>query len=223
MRTPVHDEVQQTGTGNKPATLFYIHDPMCSWCWGFRPVFERLRQGLPPEVEVRRLLGGLAPDDAHAMPPAMRSSLQDTWRRIAESIPGVRFNFDFWSSCEPRRSTWPACRAVIAARDLLPGSEERMILAIQQAYYLEARNPSDRQTLTALATDLGIDASGFSDSLESTRTQSRLADEIHVARAMQATSFPSLRLQTRDALTPITVDYLDPAPMHTAVVQLLSD
>ena len=85
------------------------------------------------------------------MAPQMREYLQQTWRRIQQRIPGSQFNFDFWTSCEPRRSTWPACRAVIAAREQGAENDERMTRAIQEAYYLRARNPSDEAVLVTLA------------------------------------------------------------------------
>ena len=217
----MRDEVQPTKPVSRVAILFYIHDPMCSWCWGFRPVFDALCRGLPSGVEVRRLLGGLAPDSDEAMPAAMQDALQDTWRRIADRIPGTRFNYDFWTRCQPRRSTWPACRAVIAARQLVPAAEDPMILAIQRAYYLEARNPSDRQTLISLAAGLGIDASLFADALDSMDTQTRLANEIQLSQAMGAAGFPSLRLQTKKAITPIMVDYHAAGSMQSAITRLI--
>ena len=67
--------------------LYYAHDPMCSWCWGFRPVWEQLQTRLPAEVQVQPILGGLAPDCDQPMAPDMQSRLQDTWRRIAQRIP----------------------------------------------------------------------------------------------------------------------------------------
>jgi len=134
---------------NKPdhPVLFYIHDPMCSWCWGFRPTLAKLLAALPADMRFHRLLGGLAPDSGQGMPSDMQRQLQDTWRRIQQRIPGTEFNFAFWKDCKPRRSTYPACRAVIAARMLVSTQEESMILAIQQAYYLRALNPSDDATL----------------------------------------------------------------------------
>jgi protein-disulfide isomerase-like protein with CxxC motif len=54
-------------------TLIYVHDPMCSWCWGFADVYEELLEQLPPEVEIRRLLGGLAPDSDAPMPESYSS------------------------------------------------------------------------------------------------------------------------------------------------------
>ena len=128
------------------ARLYYVHDPMCSWCWGFRPVWLELKQTLPEELQLLSLVGGLAADCDEPMPQALRDKLQATWRRIQQVIPGTGFNFDFWRDNTPRRSTYPACRAVIAARELADKADQ-MTHAIQQAYYLQARNPSDQETL----------------------------------------------------------------------------
>jgi len=48
--------------------LYYIHDPMCSWCWAFRPVWGEVQRRLPETVSVTYLLGGLAPDSDAPMP-----------------------------------------------------------------------------------------------------------------------------------------------------------
>lgn len=188
--------------------LIYVHDPMCSWCWGFRPVLETLVSRLEPEIPVSRLLGGLAPDSDQDMPQDMQQYLQQTWRQIQQRIPGTAFNFDFWQRCKPRRSTWPACRAVIAARQLDPSAEDSMIRAIQYAYYVEARNPSDTQTLIALADKLGLDVAQFASLIDATSTQATLQSEMAAARRMGADSFPSLRFLHKGRHWPITVDYL---------------
>lgn len=177
-------------------TLFYVHDPMCSWCWGFRPALTTLLKSLPADIEIKRLLGGLARDTDIPMPLDMQQGLEDTWRRIQERIPGTPFNFDFWRNCEPRRSTYPACRAVIAARTLAPDREESMIVAIQKAYYTDALNPSDASTLVWLAENIGLDAQAFGRLLQASATDRVLQDEIALARTLGAESFPSLVLQS---------------------------
>ena len=202
--------------------LIYIHDPMCSWCWGFRPTFEQLCAGLPRHVSVACLLGGLAPDSDQPMPADMQMRLQQTWRQIQRRIPGTRFNFDFWQVCDPRRSTWPACRAVIAAREFDMALETAMITAIQHAYYLQARNPSDSTTLVSLAEDLGIDGMAFAHRLDAPETQATLADEIARSRRMGADSFPSLRLQIGDSLWPVPLDYTD-AGVMSATIEALTE
>ncbi len=201
-----------------PTTLYYAHDPMCSWCWGFRPAWQAVQEQLPAQVRVQRLLGGLAPDDDAPMEEALRRHLKGTWRRIQERIPGTEFNFDFWKVCRPRRSTYPACRAVIAARQQGAESEELMILAIQQAYYLQARNPSNQATLIELAQETGLDALAFHEAMNAGSTDRELAKEIDNCRALGLTSFPSLALDVGGSRWPIGVDYTNPG----AVVEQIS-
>ncbi len=204
-------------------TLYYVHDPMCSWCWGFSRVWRETLAALPSTVQVVRLLGGLAPDDDAAMAQEMRQKLAETWRYIAARIPGVEFNFDFWTSCSPRRSTYPACRAVIAARQQGLEYDEAMTRAIQHAYYLQARNPSETTTLTTLATEIGLDRERFTIELMSPQTQEQLMREIKQSRQMGADSFPSLVLAHHGGTWHIPIDYNDSEPMLELIDLITSE
>ncbi|MCP3867380.1 MAG: DsbA family protein [Gammaproteobacteria bacterium] len=183
---------------------------MCSWCWAFRPVWEQVVQGLPEGIRVRRLLGGLAPDSDQPMPMELQATLQQTWRAIQQRVPGTRFDFEFWQRCKPRRSTYPACRSVIAARNQGVEFEEPMILAIQQAYYLQARNPSDDNTLIGLSSDLGLDSDRFSEELHAPATQEALEREMGLGLRLGARDFPSLVFESGGNARVLRYDYLDP-------------
>jgi len=198
-------------------TLIYVHDPMCSWCWGFTEVYRQLLEGLPAEVEIRRLLGGLAPDSDVPMPDSMQAMLQQTWRRIEMMIPGRQFNFEFWNRCVPRRSTYPACRAVIAAREQGEQYDTLMTAAIQQAYYQQARNPSDNETLIELAQEIGLDADRFGSELLDAKTHRQLLDEIELARSIGIDGFPSLMLEREGKHFPILSNYSDVDPILNQV------
>jgi putative protein-disulfide isomerase len=187
--------------------LIYIHDPMCSWCWAFRPTLSELLRQLPEGIGFSRLLGGLAPDSNAPMPEALRTTLQATWQRIQQKLPETPFNYDFWRANTPRRSTYPACRAVIAAREMDREKEDAMILAIQKAYYLQARNPSDSEILIQLADEIGLEPTSFEQALLNPKTQETLACEITQASQWGVWSFPSLLLQTDIKTWPIAVDY----------------
>jgi putative protein-disulfide isomerase len=143
----------------------------------------------------------------------MRQMLQHTWQRIEQSIPGTRFNFEFWEKCEPRRSTYPANRAVIAARAQGIDYDLAMTGRIQQAYYLEARNPSDNSTLVELATEIGLDSEQFAKSLVAASTQQLLMQEIQNSRALGIDSFPSLAVHKAGQLRHIGLNYTDPEAM----------
>lgn len=197
-------------------TLYYAHDPMCSWCYAFGPVWQRVQAGLPETVEIRRLLGGLAGDTAEPMPDDMRRRIEATWQRIEESVPGTAFNFDFWQRCTPRRATYAACRAVIAARQQGATRQQRvefdvaMTGAIQRAYYRQARNPSERDTLIGLAGELGLDVAAFTAYLGSTDCERTLQEEIALCHTLHADSFPALVLEVDGSTWPVAIDYLNP-------------
>ncbi|MGR3913644.1 MAG: DsbA family protein [Gammaproteobacteria bacterium] len=218
---PAHDG------GDAAATrLIYVHDPMCSWCWGFRRVYLRLLRALPPSIAVTPLLGGLAPDSSEAMPPPMQRQLQQTWRRIEVAIPGARFNHDFWRDCRPRRSTWPACRAVLAARALdrhAAGHDCAMLTAIQRGYYLHARNPSDDATLVEFAAELGLDADAFQTAFRSARVRRQLDCEIAAARQLGARGFPALILLHGGAAHPVRINYTNAQPMLREIARALPE
>lgn len=191
------------------ASLIYVHDPMCSWCFGFSKMLKTLLDGLPADIKVKRLLGGLAPDSTEPMPEAIRDMVRQNWQRIEQAIPGVQFNYDFWDNCEPRRATYPACRAVIAARQQGEAFDELMTRQIHQAYYQQARNPSDESTLIELAAEIGLDQRTFSIDLASNETQQSLLEEINLSRSLGVNGFPGLIMECNGRYELIRTNYTD--------------
>ena len=199
------------------ATLYYVHDPMCSWCYAFASVWTQIQQQLPADLNVQYILGGLAPDTDEPMPPETRAYVQEQWRKVVQKVPGTQFNFDFWTQCQPRRATYPACRAVLLARQQGITFEIAMIHAIQQAYYREARNPSDTDTLCALAQQIGLDVDAFAEALNADATRQALLADINFTRSIGGYNFPSLILQHNVTIQPVQYDYNDAAPAIQAI------
>jgi putative protein-disulfide isomerase len=187
--------------------LLYIHDPMCSWCWGYKPTFDRLKAKLPKEVELVTLMGGLAPDNDQPMPIEMQQSLQVVWQRIEQQL-GTQFNYDFWTQCQPVRTTYSACRAVIAAGKQDKYSE--MIEAIQRAYYLRAMEPHTKKTHLALATELGLDVDKFHQDLVSEAIDQEFAAQRQYCRQIGANSYPTLLVRDgQGGIHPVAFSYRD--------------
>jgi len=197
-------------TSDSQHTLYYAHDPMCSWCWGYRPSWEQLQHKLPDTIKTQYVLGGLAPDTTEPMPESMQQMLQQYWHRIAQTIPGTQFNHEFWSKNKPRRATYPACRAVLAAKSQASAFEEPMINAIQKAYYLNAKNPSDDDVLIELAAQIGCDVNAFKESLNSKTTNDALMQQISFAQRLGAQGFPSLFFEAIGKTPiPLALNYSD--------------
>ncbi len=192
--------------------LYYVLDPMCSWCWGFAPAFDALLERLPPEEGVRYVMGGLAPDSDRPMPQETREYVQEQWRLVAERT-GATFNWEFWQRCHPRRSTWIACRAVIAAGLQGDSLVPAMIRAIQEAYYLQARNPSERETLIELAGEIGLDTARFVRDLGSGEVERRFQADLELRHRLGVKHFPTVLLEREGHLHLLADGYTDPATL----------
>lgn len=84
-----------------------------------------------------------------------------------------------------------------------------MLKAIQHAYYLQAKNPSDLEVLINLAGQLGLDSQQFSDDIQSKACQNILSKEIEFSRYIDIESFPSLVLKQEKSYTSLDIDYID--------------
>ena len=199
----------------KKPILYYVYDPMCSWCWGYRNTWLQLSDSLLDKVSIHYQLGGLAADSNVEMPINLQQTLQGIWHKIHDQL-GTQFNFDFWSQCQPRRSTYPACRACLIAREV--HKEKEMLFAIQQAYYLQAKNPSLPETLIKLAGDIGLNIGEFEAKLNHNDINRKLEVEIGSSRQLPIQGFPSLVLEIDAQFIPIQIDYLNWEKTYTEIL-----
>lgn len=198
-------------------TLYYIYDPMCAWCYAFEQTFEHVKEKLNDDFEVVYIPGGLAPHSDITMPKAMQEKIQSIWYQITQVV-GSKFNHDFWTKCTPRRSTYLACQATVAAR--LQNKEEAMIKAIQKAYYQEALNPSDESTLVQAAKTIGLDVDKFQKDLTSNEVIALFENDLNHRRKLGVNGFPTLLLQYKKECYPINIEYNNPSKMLAQIKDL---
>jgi putative protein-disulfide isomerase len=189
--------------------LLYVADPMCSWCFAFAPQLEQIQTDLRPGIGFRIVLGGLAPDDDTPMSQEMCGYIKSAWRSIEERT-STRFNWDYWDHNQPSRSTWPACRAVLAASPRGP----EMFQAIQRAYYQEAKDPSKLDVLLAIASDLAFDVPSFATAIQAPVTREALQQEFQLRDQLGARSFPSVALRQGEQLTLLTSGWVEEAALR---------
>ena len=205
--------------------LYLIVDPMCSWCWGFRAVWDTFQSELPSSVIVTDLMGGLAPDSTEPMNTQTRAYVQDAWHAV-NARTGAQFNFSFWDACQPKRATYPACRAVIAAGFQKAGGRMQLYTAIQHAYYLEARDPSDHDTLIALGAEVGLDTTQFERDLTGTAVQAAFMRELLQTRSLGVSGFPTALWQPPGApsrdIQALAAGFTDLETLHLRWSQLMA-
>ncbi len=170
--------------------LLYVMDPMCGWCYGFQPELENFLDKYS-SAKVDWIMGGLAPDTKQPMGDNLKQTISSYWYQIEKNTQ-VTFNHDFWKLNTPYRSTYPACRAVISAESIIEKSTQKMVKAIQSAYYLEAKNPSLEETLIGCASAIGLDENQFLDVFKSKETEQQFQQHLSITRQLQVRGFPAL-------------------------------
>ncbi len=201
-------------------TLYYVHDPMCSWCYAFKATLDELKKHLSSNIKIVCVVGGLAKHSDEPMPMEMREKIENIWYEI-EEVTGIKFNHDFWKNCIPRRSTYLACQATMLAR--YEDKEDEMINAIQEAYYQKALNPSDASTLITLAKQIGMDEKKFEEDLKSQKIEDDLQEELNFRRKLNVKVFPSLILKYKKELYPINIKYNDYESMLNQINDLVEN
>ncbi len=96
-----------------------------------------------------------------------------------------------------------------------------MLSDIQQAYYLQAKNPSDTAILVELSQALGLDVERFKADLVSSDCEQLLKQELTLARKLGINSFPSLILDYNGSNDLICIDYTKSATIVSSVLARL--
>ena len=174
-------------------TLYYFGDPMCSWCWGFRPVLEQVEQEYP-ELNRVTVMGGLRRGPDVPMDDALIELIRDAWRRIAETT-GQPFDHTLWKRHRPLSTTLPACRAVLTARILNPELEWPFMVAMFKAYFTEARDCTRVETHLEIAQEVGIDPASFSETLSTSDVERALSEDLRLGDSLGIRGYPTLMLK----------------------------
>jgi putative protein-disulfide isomerase len=182
--------------------LWYFADPMCSWCWGFVPVIEAVRESYRPRLRTALVLGGLRADAA-PQTPSQREEILHHWREVHERS-GQPFRFEGAMPEGFVYDTEPASRAVLASGSLDQEQTFPMFKAIQSAFYTEGRDVTQTEALAELAAGLGLDRAAFLQAFAADDTRSKTLAHFKHARQAGVRGFPTLILQQGDRLRLIT-------------------
>jgi len=167
---------------------------MCSWCWGFAPVIEAVRDANRDRFRVALLLGGLRPGTTEPVTDRFREEILHHWQQV-QARTGQPFRFEGALPEGFVYDTEPASRAVVAAAELDAGKTYPMFKAIQQAFYAEGVDVTAPDNLARIAASLGLDASAFRASFDADLTLEKTRTSFLRARQWGVRGFPSLVLQ----------------------------
>lgn len=182
------------------ATLHYVGDPMCSWCWGMSPVMAETARWCRAEgLGFRLVMGGLRAGGGDEWNTAFRTFLRREWSHIAEKT-GQPFGMTLLDRPFFAYDTEPACRAVVTARLLLEeqgkGALEELAFfaGVQKKFYVNGEDPKEARFYGEICRDAGIDPARFTTLFSSREMAAMTAADFQLSRALGCRAFPSLIL-----------------------------
>ena len=180
------------------ATLHYIYDPLCGWCYGAAPLVKAAREILPVIPH-----GGGMMTGAHRQPVTaqLREYVQPHDLRIAQ-LSGQPFGEGYRNGLLGDTTavfdSEPPTAAMLAAEEL-SGRGLDMLAQLQIAHYVEGLRIADRGVLIQVAASLGLDGERFAVALDrqlGEAVQAHIQNTRAFMDQMGVQGFPSFLLET---------------------------
>ncbi|HDS1759083.1 DsbA family protein [Pseudomonas sp. M5] len=188
------------------ARLLYVMDPMCSWCWGFAPVAQALiAQAREAGVATRVVPGGLR-RGASPLDASTRKYILEHWQAVAEAT-GQPFAFEGAMPDGFVYDTEPACRALVAARELDAERVWPLLALIQRGFYQQGLDVTTAPQLVELAEQAGFDRTTFADALLRADVRAATAADFSWVQDLGIAGFPTLLAERNGQLALLTNGY----------------
>lgn len=171
--------------------LIYFADPMCSWCYGFSPVIEQVRQAYGRALPIRVVMGGLRPGTDKPMTDRAKTEIAGHWHHVHEAS-GLPFDAAVLQREGFIYDTDPAARAVVVVRREGEELALRYLAATQRAFYAENRDVTSGEVLADLAAEFGLDRAAFLAAWSTEEAKSETWRDYAISQRAGVTGFPTL-------------------------------
>lgn len=173
----------QTKADDAVATLHYIFDPLCGWCYAVAPLVEAARQVAGLKIELHG--GGMmtaANGRRKMITPEWREYVKPNDLRIAQ-LSGQTFGDAYHdillNDMTAILDSEPPTIAILAAESIAERGLD-MLHRLQQAHYLEGRRIADFSVLDDIAIEMGLDVHLFKAAMQ---VQTGLAIQQHFGKS----------------------------------------
>jgi putative protein-disulfide isomerase len=186
--------------------LWYFADPMCSWCWGFTPIIEQIKQQYDDRLKIALVMGGLRPGTTESMSPALHEELLHHWHEV-HRLSGAKFQTDGVLPDGFVYDTEPAARAVVTVGNTNPSVTFQYYKSIQTAFYMQGEDVTQTDILTQLAQHQGLESHQFRKKFDSEDARQKTRKHFIQTRAYGVQGFPTLIIESPNAKQVLTRGY----------------
>lgn len=193
-------------------TLLYHFDPLCGWCFAFRPTMQAIREAYPA-VPITLRYGGLVVGERVAPIASARDyliqGLAEVQRRAGVTA-GPAFYETLLADGNYISNSEPPCRAMLVMQELAPDQAYDFADALIAAFYLHGHPLDDPQLLADLAAARGADPAAFLRRWQSDEARADLQRAFAATRASGLRTYPTLLYQAGTQVTALVEGYMAP-------------
>lgn len=197
----------------KEAELFYVGDPMCSWCWGMSTELKKLQDFCTKEgIKFSVILGGLRIGGGNEWNEQFKSFLKNEWQKIQKKT-GQDFVYSLLDLKHFNYDTEPACLAVYIVKKILKDKDDNSssVLAffskIQEKFYAKGQDPTKLEFYHDICEELDIDIDEFQMHFNSKEMKKELEKDFALAGNLGASGMPSLIYVKQNKIIEMSAGY----------------
>ena len=200
--------------------IYYFGDPMCSWCYGISEEFSKVADEYGSE-NIELVMGGLRAGGGEEWNQEFRDFLKHHWEDVGMKS-GQPFKFDLLNLDFFDYDTEPACRAVVAAKEIDETLGLAFFKAVQKGFYVENKDPKKTDFYKPICEELGIDFQQFSLLFESEEMKAKTNAEFMKTSKMGVRGFPTVVVAYRGDSHIICRGYATYAQMSAKINEIIA-
>lgn len=171
-------------------SIIYVGDPMCSWCYGFAPEINEVKEYFGDQKEFVLVMGGLRPYNKETMAD-LGEFLTHHWEDVANKS-NQPFNYGILKNKEFVYDTEPAARAVWVVRKIKPEAEFDFFKDVQTMFYAQNLDTRKVDSYSGVCAENQIDFSRFKTTFESEEAKNGIKMDFQYSAQLGVKGFPSV-------------------------------
>ena len=181
--------------------VLYFTDPICSACWAIEPQLKKLSLEYGDYFDLEYKMGGLLPYwDGQSSVGGGMSTVADIahhWEEVSK-YSGMSIDGDIWLE-DPLNSSYPPSYAYLAMKNQGINLAQKFLRRIKEMLFLEKKNISKVKYLLEAVEFVSGDKKTFLKDFNENQVKKELDDDLHLAREMKISGFPTLIFMGRDS------------------------
>ena len=205
-------------------TIYYVYDPLCSWCYGFSPVIKKIKSAYKDQFDFQVISGGMQSGERNQPVSAIRDYLKGAYKNVTERT-GVEFGEKFMDVLEDgirMLDSIPPSIALSIVKDLKPEEALSFAATIQEAIYFDGIDWNTVEAYIPYLKAYDIDTDEFKRNFEDPIYKEKTLEDFKLAANFGVTGFPSVILKKDEKYYLLAQGYVPFEQLDAAVEQVLT-